>query len=335
MGQPAGADVEEACTNVCVNGAAPEGDPFIAFSPSGDNIPDSIAPTDINGDGVEDNAVAQALACIGPQGIDGCGYESPLENMLQALNQSAAWNQGARPFLRPSALLAIVVITDEADCSVKDWSIMNINEDDTYMEGNPDNGGAKEPTSAICWNAGVSCDGPDGDGVYTNCQSLDNDKLQPIARYTDYLITTLREGQGKEVVMLGILGVPEVTEHNPNPPYQPIAGGVADLVYRDWIDGIYPDGDILPDEPEGTTAAFKEFKFGIGPGCTGYDESAGIYTGQAIPPVRVKEVCEALNYEENGEEQIRCCIESICDDDFSAAIDCLTGIIQETIEVPG
>jgi hypothetical protein len=45
--------------------------------------------------------------------------------------------------------------------------------------------------------------------------------------------------------------------------------------------------------------------------------------------VRVREVCESLNYEnDDGEEQIRCCIESICDEDFSKAIDCLTGILQ-------
>ncbi len=39
-------------------------------------------------------------------------------------------------------------------------------------------------------------------------------------------------------------------------------------------------------------------------------------------------MCESLDYEENGERQVRCCIESICDEDFSKAIDCLTGILQ-------
>ena len=50
----------------------------------------------------------------------------------------------------------------------------------------------------------------------------------------------------------------------------------------------------------------------------------------------MKEVCEALNIEkDNGDVDIRCCIESICDTDFSAAIRCLTGIISETIVPPG
>jgi len=323
--------VPQACSNTCPAPVQPDG-PYINFSPSGDNIPDTVVPTDIDGDGMMESPSAQALACIGPQGIDGCGYESQLENMLQALNPAATWNGGATPFLREDALLAVAMVTDEEDCSVKDYSIM---EDPAFQNVNPDTG-SPAPSSAICWNAGVECVGPDAMGVFASCTSRAAEDLQPIERYTNYLIGELRENQGKEVVMLGILGVPLVTAHNPDPPFQPTAGGVDALVYRNWRDGVYPGGDILPDEfAMGETAADKQFDFGIGPGCTGTD-AAGNFTGQAIPPVRVREVCEALNYTNDaGEEQIRCCIESICDDDFSPAIECLTGIIQESIQLPG
>jgi len=318
--------IPEACTDVCPNGAAPEGAPYIAFQGTENNV-GMVADADIDGDGMPDSAVAQALACIGPQGIDGCGYESPLENMLQALNPGAEWNGGSTPFLRDNALLAIMIVTDEADCSVKDYSIM---EDPTFQETNPDNG-MPQASSAICWNAGVQCTGPDAMGVYSDCTSRAEEDLQPISRYTNYLINDLRDNQGKEVIMLGILGVPLVTEHNPNAPFEPTAGGVFDLVYRDWNDGQYPAGDILPDEfGMNVDAMDKQFDFGVGPGCTGEDGLGG-FTGQAIPPVRVKEVCESLNVDDG----IRCCIESICDTDFSAAINCLTGIIQETIQPPG
>jgi hypothetical protein len=324
--------VPQACTNVCPMDIVP-GDPFIHFQgsdPALNNVPD-VPPNDINGDGVDDSEVAQALACIGPQGINGCGYEAPLETMLQALNPGKSWNQGGMPFLRPGALLAIAVVTDEVECSVMDYSVM---EDDAYQETNPDTG-TKQASSAICWNAGVTCNGPDAMGVYSNCTAIEDGPLQPLTRYTDYLIEELRNSQHKEVVMLGILGVPEVTEHNPNAPYEPIAGGVLDLVYRTWQDGQYPAGDILPAEfMAGTTAADKEFDFGIGPGCTGEDGMGG-YTGQATPNTRVIEVCESLNYMEGDELQIRCCIESICDTDFSDAIRCLTGIIGESIVQPG
>jgi hypothetical protein len=193
-----------------------------------------------------------------------------------------------------------------------------------------------QATSAVCWNAGVTCEDGNNDGVYESCGSAINPALHDVDRYTDYL-DYLVEDRDKEVVMLGILGVPPVTAHNQNPPYQPTAGGVQGLVYRDWINGEYPAGDILPDEwAEGVDVEDKRFDFGtIGPGCTGVDDLGG-FTGQAIPPVRIREVCEHLNgVDEDGNERIRCCIESICDTDFSDAIQCLTGIIEDALPQAG
>lgn len=320
---------EQACTDVC---AAPgieplDGDLIIHFDDEGDNVP-PVPPADINGDGVEDSPVAQALACIGPQGIDGCGYESPLESMMQALNPLAPWNCGSpddpeacpnggveRPFMREGAVLAVAIVTDEADCSIKDYSVMTNSDYFAELDGE------KLPSSAICWQAGVTCNGPDANGVYVNCFSDDSDDLMhPVARYSDFLTKYVREDLGKEVVMLGILGVPPVTEHNSESPHEPTAGGVHDLVYRKWRDVDILEEDMLL----GVDAEYQQWAFGIGPGCTGQDEMGNV-TGQAIPPVRVKEVCESLNYD----GRIRCCIESVCDDDFSPALSCLTDVIQD------
>lgn len=321
-----GTDFSTTCTGVCTTGATAE-DPFIHFNRFGNNV--------IGG------SPADALSCIGPQGVDGCGYEAPLESMIQALRPESCWNdpQGCTeqewawvdtPFLRPDAALAVVLITDEADCSMKNYAAMNA---DAFIEG-------EATTSAVCWNAGVQCTGFDAaTGTYAECHAVDRDldgglvtgpdfpgdapALQPLSRYTDFLGRL--KADGKEVIMLGILGVPEVREHNAEPPFEPIAGGVADLEYREWT-----DADILPGDAD--DAAAKTDKFGIGPGCTGFeDASMTVSTGQAIPPVRIKEVCESLN---DGED-VRCCIESICDDDFSPAIDCLTGIIQNVLEPIG
>src|SRR5690606_33385429 len=173
----------QACTDVCAApGIEPLGDDLIIHFEGGgiDNVP-PVPPVDINGDGVEDSPVAQALACIGPQGIDGCGYESPLESMMQALNPLASWNCGApddptecpdggvdRPFLREGAVLAIAIITDEADCSVKVYTIMT---NKTYFA---ELDGEKLPSSAICRKAGVTCNGPDANGGYVNCFSNDS-----------------------------------------------------------------------------------------------------------------------------------------------------------------
>ncbi len=327
-------EYEEACTDVCaLPGLEPINDEqIIHFDAEGDNVP-PVPPKDINGDGVEDSAVAQTLACIGPQGIDGCGYESQLESMMQALDPLAPWNCGKpddpvacpnggvdRPFMRQGAVLAIAMVTDEADCSVSDYSVMTDSDYFAKLDGQP------LPSSALCWKAGVTCNGPDADGVYVTCSPDDSDeKLHPVSRYTNFLTGYVREGLGKEVIMLGILGVPPVTKHADDPPHEPIEGGVEALVYRKWKDGIFPNGDILPeDAAKGIDADYQQWNFGIGPGCIGED-AMGEVTGQAIPPVRIKHVCESLNYD----NRIRCCIESVCDDDFSAAIGCLTDVLQE------
>ncbi|NVB40533.1 hypothetical protein G6O69_22015 [Pseudenhygromyxa sp. WMMC2535] len=305
----------EACTSGCPVSLKPS-DSFIHFEGDNTNVPG--------------NDVEGALSCIGPQGVVGCGYEAPLEAMLQALNPGAQWNQGTKPFLRDGATLAVVVITDEADCSVRSpdgYAYFTSADLDTYWEINPDTQTKSQATSAVCWNAGVDCGTPDANGVYADCTSIDTGVLHPLSRYLTYLQDELIASQNKEVIMLGILGVPPVTAHNESPPFEPTEGGVESLVYRQWVDGAYPDGDILPEDiADEVSAAQKEFEFGIGPGCTGEDGMGG-FTGQAVPPVRVKEVCEALN----EDDKIRCCIESVCDSDFSDAINCLTGIIQDSI----
>jgi hypothetical protein len=314
----------EVCQNACPFPIAPA-DPFIHFEGPNGSI------TNVPG-----NDVKGALSCIGPQGINGCGYEAQLEGMLQALNPDATWNTGNKPFLRDGAILAIVHVTDEADCSVRapeGYAYFTKPEFNSFWEINPATGTKTQATSAVCWNAGVDCGQPDGDGVYADCSSIDTGVLHPLTRYLAYLKDHLVAKQNKEVIMLGILGVPLVSAHNPEPPFQPIAGGVHELVYRKWIDGPYPDGDMLPGD--NSTAAEMQFEFGIGPGCIGEDGMGG-FTGQAIPPVRIKEVCESLNQDVGGpNEKIRCCIESICDTDFSSAINCLTGVIQTVIDPIG
>lgn len=317
--------VQEACTNGCTAGSAavPDG-PFIHFTPGDNNI---IDPNAMMGD-----PVAHALSCIGPQGIDGCGMEAPLETMLQALDPQKDWNSGKQPFLRPGAVLAIIVVTDEEDCATKDYKYfdpgnVNVEEVNQYWEVNPKNGKKDNPTSATCWHGGVSCFDANADGIYDTCMSEDKGVLQPISRYVSYLKDVLVKGKNKQVVMLGILGVPLVTAHNEDAPFEPTMGGVFDLVYRNWL-----PSDILPSDTK--TAPEKQYDFGIGPGCS------NPATGQAIPPVRVKEVCESLNVADDpgtvtDETKLRCCIESICDTDFSKAINCLAGILQNELQPAG
>jgi hypothetical protein len=65
--------------------------------------------------------VAQDFACIAKLGTEGCGYEQQLESALRALAAQPA-NDG---FVRQSAPLAIVFITDEDDCSAQDTALFD------------------------------------------------------------------------------------------------------------------------------------------------------------------------------------------------------------------
>lgn len=290
----------QACTDHCLVPDAAV-DPFVHYEGA------QHATTNVPG-----NAVAGALRCLIPQGVVGCGYESPLEAMLQAINPAASWNQGNRPFLRADADLAIIILTDEYDCSVRPpdgYAYFVDPGQDQFWEIDPDVGTTTQPTSAVCWNAGVECGAPDGNGVYTDCTSVDHGVLHPLERYTQYLNTELVDVGDKDVVMLGIVGVP--------------AGGVDELVYHDWQDGPWPAGEILPGQPD---AAHQQFEHGIGPGCTGEDGMGG-FTGQALPPVRLREVCESLDQPGST----RCCLQSVCSTDYGPALSCLGELLQETL----
>ncbi|MCA9713710.1 MAG: VWA domain-containing protein, partial [Myxococcales bacterium] len=99
-----------------------------------------------------DMTPSQAFQCFGPQGIDGCGYnESPLQAMYRALERSQDPNDPAYGFVREDALLAVVFITDENDCSVAEHAIdiFHPNGDRAFWEDKSLGG----PTSAVCWNA--------------------------------------------------------------------------------------------------------------------------------------------------------------------------------------
>jgi|GEM_PF-2385361 len=302
----------EACESVCPTPAAPDGDPFVAFGPGGENVPDDGTNTDIDGDGVAETSAARALACLAPMGINGCGFESPLEATLQALNPEAPWNAGARPFMRDGAAVGIVVLSDEIDCSVRDPAMMN--NTDLYAL-DPDSGDPRI-SSAICWNAASDCTDL-GDGTY-DCAQTEAEHLQPLERYRLYLVDYLAQELDKPVFMLGLLGVPAVTEHDAMPPYTPTAGGVAQMQFRDWT-----EDDVLPeDAANGVTAADQQFTFGIGPSCS---RPSSTSRAQGLPPLRMAELCSQLS---DGQTTQACCMESICDDDYTAGMRCLAGMLE-------
>src|SRR5439155_6626169 len=58
--------------------------------------------------------------CMANRGSRGCGYEHQLGAVDVALHPRPDWNPMNAGFLRPDAYLAIIMLTDEDDCSAPD-----------------------------------------------------------------------------------------------------------------------------------------------------------------------------------------------------------------------
>jgi hypothetical protein len=208
-------------------------------------------------------------ACLVPQGINGCGFEQPLEAMALALTHAANPGKPEGGFLRDDASLLVIIVTDEVDCSHADESIFDPAGNRMFWSDPNDN----FPTSALCWNAGVQCLGspPDHDDcvsanfdTYGNPTTPAQAMLHPIDRYVD-LLTQIEQGKraldpGADVGVLIIGGL----------------GTDGQLHYTDTDDPSFM------------------YDFGIGPGCVaaGDDPNQPIW---GLPPVRMREVGEALS----------------------------------------
>lgn len=244
--------------------------------------------------------IVEALGCAGPQGLQGSGFEAPLEAMRSVLDQDSAEASG---FLRDEALLAVVFVTDETDCSMpyEHQSIIT-SDQGKPLWSDPD----EDPTSAVCWNAGTECEG--GPGVYENCWAVDKNfdaelttpegaVLFPVSDYVD----TLRDvAQGKAA--RGGTGQVLVA----------VIGGVP-LDYPETGEMLFQDSD----DP-----AFN-LEYGIGPGCGRGTEL--VYAPPGIPPVRLREFAEQFTTEGRN-------LYSICSPDYTPALEQMVDAL-ETLSV--
>lgn len=292
---------DEACRSWCpaeLEGLAPvptaleEGGPlaprpWLERSDVSTNVPEGIT-------------TAQALACWGPQGLQGCGYEAPLEAVLAAFARSDDDADPAAGFLRDDALLQVVIVTDEVDCSIAPGGEAAFDPDGSrVLWGDYDGDSAP---SAVCWRAGTACQTlPDG---RTECVPADLDLegrpvapddavLLPIDRYIEALreLDERKREQMRtddaQVLLSVIAGVPQ-----------------------GW------DGSPL-DYASGDDPVFLE-NFGVGAGCRSE-------MGQAVPPVRILEVAS-----EFGEANVF----SICDGDYRPALQAIGGRLVEQLSRP-
>lgn len=282
-------DFAYACTDVCDVAAVD-----IAPTPTAVDPEPAVRPWFERTGGVtnlvdEGLSLVQALQCALPRGVAGCGFESPLESMYRALVRTKDATLPEYGFLRPEADLVVVILTDEVDCSHNPGFEQIFTTDKTFWE-NPDR---PDATSAVCFNAGVQCEG--AGPTYSACPAVDyaiggeitQDPgaavLWPVSRYTFFLadLQASKTG-GARVRLLAIAGVPVGFED-----------GSAPLVFADDPD---PDQQDL---------------FGVGPGCVLPNPDNPDLPQVARPPVRMLEVGASLGPLE---------FHSICQDDYSAIV---------------
>lgn len=129
----------------------------------------------------------RAFQCIALVGDSGCGIEGQLEGMKRALDGHLPANTG---FPRPGALLSVILITDEDDCSV---SLAGRRVNDPALARQCDAPDANAP--AECWNAdfrclaaSTVCDQPlNTPGVKTGCRERPQSYLEPLQGYATFL----------------------------------------------------------------------------------------------------------------------------------------------------
>jgi hypothetical protein len=310
---------QEACLDICdydnidVRPTTTEADPTPRPRPWLENIEGRTNLPDDDSDGNADMSTAEAFRCFGPQGINGCGFEQHLESMYKGLKRTEDANEGSFGFLRDSAILSVVFITDEADCSHNnEWSEIFLpmeNGGNEVFWSDPDN--QSSPSSAVCWNAGVACTGGGGGNAYDECHAANKDVdgnevaaaaaedeavLHPLSRYVDLLQAYEDRKQeivpGQQVLVAAIDGVPEDYHL-----------GAVEMVYRESLDPA------------------DQLDFGIGPACE-------TVNGKGVPSVRMRELAEAFNVPSSKNPDSKN-LYSVCAQQYDTALE---GIVDAIVQ---
>jgi hypothetical protein len=188
--------------------------PFLQFEPSG---------------GTPAEAFAADVSCVATVGTGGCGFEQPLEAALKALSPAAptastgpgyvpprffrdtrGHGDGANDgFVRDDSLLAVVVVTDEEDCSALD---------PTFFDPSSPTYGATD--------------------LNLRCSVHAAEALHPVSRYVEGL-AALRAGRPDLLAFALIAGVPPDLA-SPEPTDEAYAAILADERMQERIDPAMP-----------------------------------------------------------------------------------------------
>ncbi len=197
--QALGAAAPAGCT-------APLGKAYIEYNQL-QKAPNGNPMSNLPGDGSVDD-LAHTFTCMSSVGDGGCGFEHQLEAVYRAIHDPTLAEN--KDFFRPDALLVIVFVTDEDDCSADPKTDLFAAPDNSAQYGHQD--------SYRCTHFGIMHNDPpelmpfgDSGGTVTKPRSATVDigqKLFPIQRYIDYFHTARAAGGAKDnpddVIMVGI-----------------------------------------------------------------------------------------------------------------------------------
>jgi len=152
-----------------------------------------------------DNAMFRlwAPSCHTSVGIGGCGLEQPLESALRALTAASSPMSVNAGFVRPNAVLAVLVVTDEDDGSVRECA-------------NHDGVGSCTEASTVWDASSTAWSSPDLNLRFYNYEPGGaQDPTWPVDRYVDPArpargLLALKPGHPERVVFGAITGVPLV-----------------------------------------------------------------------------------------------------------------------------
>ena len=145
------------------------------------------------------STLEETFSCIASLGTGGCGFEQPLEAMYRALLDPNNLNQD---FLREDAFLAIIIISDEDDCSTEDNRMFADSNATLESELGPLN-------SFRCFEFGVACE-PDNNirspGPRQECgPRVGSQFMYDIDRYVAFLKNELNKDPA-DIIVAGIVG---------------------------------------------------------------------------------------------------------------------------------
>jgi hypothetical protein len=145
----------------------------------------------------DDLWLAKRLACLGQVGVMGCGYEQQLAAVARAVDPALHTNPG---FLRPDAHLAILLLSDEDDCSAPPDTTF-------YLEDRPG-----EFAELRCSLAGHVCRGSHPPAApfqapLADCEAAEDGPLVPIKALVERVRASKAEPD-RQITVAGIFGDP-------------------------------------------------------------------------------------------------------------------------------